>query len=136
MLGVVLDEVVRALRDAASRSAVDDFWSIWSKNAEAGLFRAYALAGGPIAAGSSAFLGRGLLRIRSRRLGGRAAGGMGSSRLYRISQGDELINVVLSFLSTLLFLLFYSFVGVSNLLLMFLKVFGVEGLLNLAGTLW
>ena len=27
-LGVVPDEVVLALRDAASRSAVDDFWSI------------------------------------------------------------------------------------------------------------
>ena len=33
-----------------------------------GLFRAYSLAGGPIAAGSSAFLGRGLLRIRNGRL--------------------------------------------------------------------
>ena len=71
------------------RSAVDDFWSIWSQNAEAGLFRAYALAGGPTVAGSSAFLGRGLLRIRKRRLGGRAAGGSGSSRLYRVSQGDD-----------------------------------------------
>ena len=30
-----------------------------------------------------------MLRIRSRRLGGRAVGGMGSSRLYRISQSDE-----------------------------------------------
>ena len=89
MLGVVPDDVVLALRDAASRSDVDDFWSIWSKNAEAGLFMAYALAGGPIAAGSSAFLGRGLLRIRSRRLGGRAGGGMASSRLYRVSHGDE-----------------------------------------------
>ena len=38
VLGVVPDEVVRALRDAASRYAVDDFWSIWSSNAEAGLF--------------------------------------------------------------------------------------------------
>ena len=84
-----LKGVVLALRDAVSRSAVDDFWSIWSKNAEAGLFRAYALAGGPIAAGSSAFLGRGLLRIRSRRLGGRAVGGTGSSRLYRTCQNDE-----------------------------------------------
>ena len=37
VLGVVPDEVVGALRDAASRSAVDDFWSIWSQNAEAGL---------------------------------------------------------------------------------------------------
>ena len=47
------------------------------------------LLGGPTAAGSSAFLGRGLFRIRSRRLGGRAAGGTSSSRLYRVSHGDE-----------------------------------------------
>ena len=89
VLGVVPEEVVRALRDAASRSSVDDFWFIWSKNAEAGLFRACTLAGGPIAAGNSAFLGRGFLRIRSRRLGGQAVGGRSSSRLYRVSQGDE-----------------------------------------------
>ena len=38
VLGTVPDNVVLALRDAASRSAVDDFWSIWSQNAEAGLF--------------------------------------------------------------------------------------------------
>ena len=85
MLGVVPDEVVRSLRDAASRSAVDDFWSIWSENAEAGLFGACALAGGPVAAGGAAFLGRGLLRIRSRRLGVKAVGGRSSSRLYRVS---------------------------------------------------
>ena len=89
VLGVVPNDVVLALRDAASRSAVDDFWSTWSKNAEAGLFRAYALAGGLTAGGSSAFLGRGLLRVRSRRLGGRAAGSTGSSRLYRVSHGDD-----------------------------------------------
>ena len=89
VLGVVPDDVVLALRDAVSRSAVDDFWSIWSSNAEAGLFRAYALAGCPTDAGSSAFLGRGLLRIRSRRLGGRAAGGTSSSRLHRVCQNDE-----------------------------------------------
>ena len=77
-LGVVLEEVVLALRDAAS-----------SSGAELGLFRAYFKGGGPTEAGSSAFLGRGLLRIRSRRLGGRAVGGRGSSRLYRVSQGDE-----------------------------------------------
>ena len=80
VLAVVPDDVVRSLRDAASRSAVGDFWSIWSKSAEAGLFRAYTLAGGPIAAGNSAFLGRGFLRIRGRRLGGKAVG---------VSQGDE-----------------------------------------------
>ena len=41
-LGVVPDEVVLALRDAASGSSVDDFWSIWSRSAELGLFRAYS----------------------------------------------------------------------------------------------
>ena len=89
VLGVVPEQVVLALRDAASRSSVDDFWSIWSKNAEAGLFNAYTLAEGPIAAGNSAFLGRGCLRIRSRRLGGQTVGGRSSSRLYRASQSDE-----------------------------------------------
>ena len=89
VLGVVPDEVVRSLRDAATRSAIDDFWSIWSKNAEAGLFRAYTLAGGPVTGDNSVFLGRGSLRIRHRRLGGKAVGGRSSSRLYRVSQGDE-----------------------------------------------
>ena len=88
-LGVVSPEVVNALRDAVSRSSVDDFCFIWSKNAEAGLFRAHCRADGPTEAGIAAFLGRGLLRIRSRCLGGRAVGGRGSSRLYRVSQGDE-----------------------------------------------
>ena len=88
-LGVVPNDVVLALRDAASRCSVDDFWSIWSRSAEAGLFRAYSKAGGPTEAASAAFLGRGLLRIRSRRLGGRAVCGGGSGRLYRASQGDE-----------------------------------------------
>ena len=87
VLGAVPEEVVLAFRGAVSRSAVDDFWSIWSSNAEARLFRACALAGGPTDAGSSAFLGKGLLRIRSRRLGGRAAGGTGS--LYRVCQNGE-----------------------------------------------
>ena len=88
-LGMVPEEVVMALRGAVSRFSVDDFWSIWSSHAEAGLFRAYSLAGGPADVGSSAFLGRGLLRIRSRRLGGRAAGGTSSSRLYRVSHSDD-----------------------------------------------
>ena len=78
-LGVVLTEVVDALRDAVSRSSVDDFWSIWSTDAEVGLSRACCLAGGPTATGSPAFLGRGLLRIPRRRPGGRAVGGRGSA---------------------------------------------------------
>ena len=88
-LGMVPDDVVLALRDAASRSSVDDFWSIWSRSAEDGSFRAYSRAGGPTAAGSATFLGGCLLRIRSRRLGGRAVGGSGSSRLYRVIHGDD-----------------------------------------------
>ena len=43
----------------------------------------------PLPARSSAFIGRGLLRIRRRRFGGRAVGGRGSCRLYRARQGDE-----------------------------------------------
>ena len=90
-LGVVPAEVVLALRDAASRSSVDYFWSAWSRHAVAGLFRAYSKAGGPTEADSSAFLGRGLLRTRSRCLGGRAVSSRGSSRFYRVSQGDEVL---------------------------------------------
>ena len=88
-LGEVPSDVVHALRNDFSRSAVDDFWAIWSRSAEEGLFRAYSRADGPTDAGSAAFLGRGLLRIRNRRLAGRAVGSRGSSRLYRASQGDE-----------------------------------------------
>ena len=69
-LGVVPPDVVLALRHAVSRSSVNDFWSIWSRSAEAALFWAYCRAGGPAEAGSSAFIGRGLLRTRSGRLGG------------------------------------------------------------------
>ena len=73
-LGVVPDEVVLALRDAASKSSVDDFWFTWGRHAEAVLFRTCSRAGGPTEAGGGASLGRGLLRIRGRRLGGRAVG--------------------------------------------------------------
>ena len=34
----LLPHVVLALGDAVCSSSVDDFWSIWSKSAEAGLF--------------------------------------------------------------------------------------------------
>ena len=45
---------------------------------------------GPTQAGSNfAFPGKNQMRIRSRRLGSRAVGGRGSSKLYRVSQGDE-----------------------------------------------
>ena len=57
------------------------------------------------------------------------AGCIGSVMVVR------LISTVLSSLSTLLFLPCYSFVGVSNLLQMFLRVFGVKGSLSLVGML-
>ena len=89
-LGVVPAEVVLVLRDAFSRSSVGDFWTIWSKSAEEFYFGLILLGlVSPAAAGSSAFLGRGLLRIRSRRLGGGAVCGTGSSRSYRACQSDE-----------------------------------------------
>ena len=68
---------------------MDEFWSVWSEGAEAGLFQAYCRAGGPTA-GAHTYIGRGRLRIRRRRLGGKCGGGAGSSRLYRVSRGDDL----------------------------------------------
>ena len=47
----------------------------------------------------------------------------------------RLMLKVLSFLSTLLFLRFYSFVDVLSQLLMSLRVFGIKGLLRLGGML-
>ena len=52
-------------------------------------FGLISTAGGPTEAGSAAFLGRRLLRMRNRRLGGRAVGSRRSSRFFRGSQGDE-----------------------------------------------
>ena len=54
-----------------------------------GLFRAHSKAGGPTEAGSGAFLGRGLLRVRSRRLGGRAVSHSGAGRFCRVSRSAE-----------------------------------------------
>ena len=45
-LGVLLPDLISALRDAFVRNSVDDFWNAWSKGAEVGLFRAYCTAGG------------------------------------------------------------------------------------------
>ena len=82
-------DVVLAPMDAVSRSSVDKFGFLWSSHAVADLSRAYSWAGGPTEAGSAAFLGRGLSRIRNRRLVCRAVGSRGSGTLYRVSHGDE-----------------------------------------------
>ena len=52
-------------------------------------FRAYCRAGRTTGAGSSALCGKGLLRLRSRRVGGRAVGRSEACRLYRMSHSDE-----------------------------------------------
>ena len=88
-LEVVPHELVHGLRAAYDRSGVDDFWFAWSTGAEESLFRAYCRAGGPVAGNPQMYFGRGKLRVRIRRLGGRSAGGSCSSRLYRVSRGDE-----------------------------------------------
>ena len=40
-LGMVPAEVVLALRDAASRSSVDDFWTTWSRHAGDGFISGF-----------------------------------------------------------------------------------------------
>ena len=98
--------------------------------------RAYTHAGGPTAAGKSAFLGRGFLRIRRRRLGGKAVGGKGSSRLCRVSQGDEVdCNCCQFFVNSSLspILLFRRRLkSVADVL----KGIRSRGFLNPGGTLW
>ena len=61
--------------------------TIWNRNTELGLFRAHSKAGGPVVAGTSAFLGRGLMD-RSKRLGSRTVGGNGSSWLCRVCESS------------------------------------------------
>ena len=89
-----------------------------------GLFRAYSQAGGPTEAGSAAFLGRGLLRIRKREeellAAGDLVGYIGPVWVMKW------MCIVLSTLLTLLLLLQFSFVGVLSLLRMYSKVFGVR----------
>ena len=82
-------EVVLALRDAVSSLLWMIFGPLGVITPRAGLFRACFRAGGPTEAGSSAFLGTGLLRIRNRRLGGGAVGRSGAGRLYGVSHSDE-----------------------------------------------
>ena len=87
--GGVPPDLILALRSAFDRSCVDESWKVWSAGAEAGLLRPYQRADGPVSSGLQAFIGRGSLRIKRRWLGGRAAGGRGSSELYRVSWVDD-----------------------------------------------
>ena len=86
-LSVVSPDLYLALRDAYDKGSVDDFWNIWSADAESGLFRHIA---GLVARLILVFMplmvevGYGFVRD-----GGRAVGGIGASRLYEVSQGDE-----------------------------------------------
>ena len=106
--------IVDALRDAYERSCVDEFWSIWSEGAEAGIFRAYCRAGGPTSAGTHAYLGRGRLRTWRRRSGGKSVRGAGSGRLYRVSRGDDLDVESAQYFVNSSFLQYSLFVGDSS----------------------
>ena len=70
-------------------NCIDEFWNVWSVGAEAGLFRAYRRASGLVTSGIHDFLGQGTLHVRRRRLGGGTVGGGAASKLYRVSQGDD-----------------------------------------------
>ena len=86
--GLSSDLVVK-LGAACDKGSVDDFRDAWSKGVESGLLQAFCSSGGPAAPGMDAFLGRGRLRVRRRRLGGRAVGGTDAGRVYSVSHGDE-----------------------------------------------
>ena len=127
-------DVVLALRDAFARSDVNDFWAVWSKGAKAGLFSAYCQAGGPTTAGSSAFLEEACYVF--------VAGVLEAELLVAevLAGCIELVRVMrlmpslpLSLSIILLLLQSSSFVGVSSLLLMCLRVVGSMGSLRLGG---
>ena len=88
-LGVVPPGLILAHRAAFEANSVDVSCGARSAGAEAGLLQPYCRAGGPVTSGMQAFLGRGAVQIRRRRLGGRAVRGGAASRLYRVSKGDE-----------------------------------------------
>ena len=88
-LAVVPPDLIAQLRAAYDGCSVDDFGDAWSTGAESGLFPAFCRAGGPAAPGMDAFLAQGRLRIRRRRLGGKAVGVRGASRLFWVSHGDK-----------------------------------------------
>ena len=136
VLGVVPDEVVCALRDAASRSSVDDFCLFGVKMRRLVYFGLMLLLGVLLLLEALSFFGEvsyvfvgGVLEVKLLVVGA-LAGCLVFLRVMR------LIVTVPSFLSTLLFLQYYSFVDVLILSLMFLRVFGVKDLPSLDGILW
>ena len=103
-LGTVPPDLKLALRSAFDRNCVDEFRNVWG-GAEAGVLRSCQRPGGPVSSGLQAFIGRGTLQIRRRRLGSRAAGCSGSCKLKRVGQDNEVDVSWAQFLSTLLLLL-------------------------------
>ena len=126
-------DVNREELDAVSRSSVDDFWSIWRKMRRQVCLGHMLLLEVLLLLAALPFLVEvcygfvagvweaELLVVRFR------AGCIGSVMMMM------LISIVLNSLSTLLFLLCYSLVGVSTLLLMFLRALRIRVLLNLDG---
>ena len=89
-LGWLPDDVVLCSQECCSLGLLLTIFGLFGVRAPRRVYFALILLPvDPTEGGSVAFLGRGLLRIRSRRLGGRAVGGRGSGRFFRVSQGDE-----------------------------------------------
>ena len=130
VLGVVPDDVVLALRDAASRSAALGVKMLRQVYLGHMLLLAVLLllAALPFLEEVCYVFVAGVWEAELL-VAWLLAGCIGSVMVMR------LISTVLSSLSTLLFLPCYSFVGVSNLLQMFLRLFGVKGSLSLVGML-
>ena len=70
-VGFVPREVREQLFAACNTPDVDSSWSLWSREAEASLARAYLSASGPTLSNPSCYVGRGQLSIYTMRLGGR-----------------------------------------------------------------
>ena len=135
-LGVVPEDVVLSLRDAVSRSSVDDFWSYGVVVLRQVCFEPMLLLEVRLKLAALPFLVEvcyvfvaGVWEVELL-----VAGVLvGCIVLVRVMR---LIVTVPSFLFILLFLPFYSFVDVLSPLLMFLRVLGTRGLLSLGGMLY
>ena len=125
VLAVVPQEVVLALRDAVSRSTVDDFWTLWSRSAEAGLFRAILRLVPPLSLAALPFLAEVCYEF----VASVWETELLAARVLVSCIGSVMVMmwmfIVLSSLLTPLLLLWYSFVGVLSLLQMCLKVSGI-----------
>ena len=117
-MGAVRLDLFLAVRSAFDRIGADEFWDVWSAGAEAGLLSVHQRDEFPVASGSQAFVGEGVLCIR----GVDCVAGLLVAVVLVSSKGSEMWRR-LSISSIMSLLLSFSFVGASNRLLMSSKAF-------------